>query len=70
MAGMTDDLEIWRAANLVIKHHGEDAWFHASTRADELLDEGELEGAAVWRKILVAIEELQRNKPKGGEASH
>ena len=50
-----DELEISRAANLVIKHHREDAWFHASTRADDLLDEGELEGAAVWRKILAAI---------------
>ena len=67
---MAEEIEIWRAANLALKHHGEDAWFHASSRADELLDEGELEGAAVWRKILVAIEELGRNKPKDGEASH
>ena len=67
---MTSELEIWRAANLVIKHHGDDAWCHASTRADELLDEGELEGVAVWRKILTAIEELQRETPKDGEAAH
>lgn len=35
---MVDHLDIWRSANLVIKQHGDDAWFQASTRADELLD--------------------------------
>ena len=33
---MGDDLDIWRAANLVIKQHGDDASFHASIRADKL----------------------------------
>ena len=67
---MIDELDIWRAAQVVIKHYGDDAWFHASSRADELLDEGELDGAAVWRRILAAIEELQRTEPEEGEAKH
>ena len=37
-------------------------------RADELLDAGDLDGAAVWRRIIRAIEELQRKEPREGEA--
>jgi hypothetical protein len=29
-------------------------------RVDQLADEGDLDGAAVWRQILEAIDELQR----------
>ena len=67
VSSVTDELDIWRGAQAVIKKYGEDAWFHASCRADELLEEGDLEGSATWRKILAAIQELQRNEPKDGE---
>jgi hypothetical protein len=36
-------------------------------RADELFDEGDLDGAAVWKRILHAVEELRRVRPKVGE---
>jgi hypothetical protein len=36
-------------------------------RADELLNECDLDGPAVWRRILHAVDELQRVKPKVGE---
>jgi len=61
------DPDIWRAAQLIIKRHGEDAAIAAAQRADELLNEGDHEGAAVWRRILRAVEELQRVKPQVGE---
>jgi hypothetical protein len=60
------DPDIWRAA-LMIKRHGEDAPIEAAQRADELFDQGDLDGAAVWRRILHAVEELQRTKPRVGE---
>ena len=53
---MIPDLDIWRAAQLMVKQYGEDAPIQAGVRADELLAEGDLDGAATWR----AIEELQR----------
>jgi hypothetical protein len=31
-------------------------------RADALLDEGDIEGSAVWRAIVRAIKELQRER--------
>ncbi len=58
------DLGIYRAANVLVKHHGEDAPIHAAMRADELLEAGDLDGYAVWKRILRAVEELQGTEPK------
>ncbi len=39
-------------------------------RADEFLDQGNLDGKQVWMRIMQAIEELQRERPGDGEAMH
>ena len=59
---MTDDLDIYRAAKLVIDQHGDDAALYASGRADVLLEDGDIEGATIWRRITAAVEELQRQR--------
>ncbi len=38
--------------------------------ADAMLDKGDLEGAAVWRRILRAVEELQGAEPGLGGKVH
>ena len=38
--------------------HGDEAPIHAAMRADELLDAGDMGGAATWRRIIEAMEEL------------
>ena len=63
---MIPNLEIYRAAKLLVDQHGQDAPIRAAERADELLETGDFEGAAIWRSILEAIEEMQRG-PKPGE---
>ncbi len=60
---MTSDLDIYRSAQALIKQHGEDAPIEAATRADAMLDKGDLDGAATWQRILRAVEELQRVEP-------
>ena len=67
---MIPDLDIYRSANVLVKQHGEDAPIHAAMRADAMLEKGDLEGAATWRRILRAVEELQGTAPKPGEAVH
>ncbi len=67
---MIPDLDIYRSANALVKQHGQDAPIHAAMRADELLDKGDLDGYAVWKRILRAVEELQGTAPKPGEAVH
>ena len=56
---MTSELDIYRAANLVIKHHGADAIIEAARMVDRMLDLGDLDGRDVWRRIRRAIELLQ-----------
>jgi hypothetical protein len=57
------DLDIYRSANLLVKRHGEDAPIHAAMRADAMLEAGDLDGYAVWRRVLRAVEELQEVEP-------
>ena len=58
-SAMISDLDIWRAANLLIRQHGENAEIIAAHRADELLERGDLDGEVVWLRIKRAVGELQ-----------
>ncbi len=64
------NLDIYRSANLLVQHHGEDAPIKAAMRADATLEAGDLDGYAVWKRILRLIEALQGTVPKSGEAVH
>ena len=57
------DLDIWRAANLLIEQHGPRAIVEATKREIELLQSGEQQGAAMWRRIISAINKLMSEKP-------
>lgn len=50
--------------------HGEEAARHAATRADALLEPGDMEGRRVWLSILGAIDKLQRTRRRRDEATH
>ena len=63
-------LDIYRSANALVKRYGQDAPIHAAMRADAMLDKGDLDGYAAWRRILRAVEDLQGSEPKPGEAVH
>ena len=63
------DLDIWRAANLLIERHGgRDAAIIAAQRADECLASGDVDGQAIWKDIVESILELLRSEPRDGEA--
>ncbi len=67
---MISDLDIYRAAGVIIKRYGKDAQIHSTKRASAMLDKGDLDSYAIWRRMLRAVEELQRTAPKLGEAVH
>ncbi len=52
---MVSDLDIYRSAQALVTHHGEDAPIHAAMRADAMLEAGDLDGYAVWKRILRAV---------------
>ncbi len=49
---MIPGLDIYRTAQLLVKQHGEDAPIHAAMRADAMLEAGDLDGYAVWKRVL------------------
>jgi hypothetical protein len=62
---MLPDLDIWRAANLLIRRHGAnaDAELEAAKRADLMLDRGNDERRILWARIRRAVEALQAPHP-------
>jgi hypothetical protein len=56
---MIPDIDIWRAATLLIKQHGQNAEIAAARRVDELAEQEDQEGRAVWLRIKRAIVELK-----------
>jgi hypothetical protein len=56
---MVPDKDIWRAANRLMREHGDGAEVVAARRADEMLDRGDHDGQRVWMRIRRAISELQ-----------
>jgi hypothetical protein len=59
------EIDIWRVANLMIKRYAEATKENADRRADELETEGDHAGAAIWRRVTVAIEQLTNTNPSG-----
>ena len=64
---MIPDLDIFRSAQVLVKQHGQDAPIHAAMRADAMLEKGDLEGQVVWKRIVRAVEEIQRTDRPSGE---
>jgi hypothetical protein len=52
------EIDIWRVAVLMVNRYADDAEANADRRADELETEGNHVGAAIWRRVTVAIEWL------------
>ena len=62
---MMPEVDIWRAASLMLKRYGEKALEESAARADKLFAEQDHDGAAVWRRIIDAVGQLAKMKPSG-----
>ena len=67
---MPFNLDIFRSASVLIREHGSNAALEAAQRADAMLECGDMGGAGVWKRVLRAVEEIQRAHPTPGEATH
>lgn len=67
---MADQIDIYRSANLLIREHGSNAAIQAAMRADDMLTSGDVDGALTWKRIVVAIDELQRQQRRHEERLH
>jgi hypothetical protein len=59
------EIDIWRAATLLLKRYGDKALEQSATRSDELAAEGDHDGADTWRRITAAVEQLANTTPPG-----
>jgi hypothetical protein len=59
------EIDIWRAANLMVKRYGDKALEESSTRVDELTAAGDHDGTDTWRRISAAVAQLANNTPPG-----
>jgi hypothetical protein len=59
------EIDIWRAAQLMIKRYGDTAVEESATRANELALAGDNAGAETWRRIMAAVEQLANKTPPG-----
>jgi len=55
------EIDIWRAANLMLKRYGEKALEESAARVDELAADGEV----TWRRITDAVGQLANTTPPG-----
>lgn len=62
---MTSDLDVYATAKLLLKRHGDAAWFEAAQKADAMLEAGNMEEAERWKRVLAAVRELQKMEPGG-----
>ena len=67
---MISEIEIYRAASSLIKNHGDDAVFEAARKADAMIEKGDPDGLAVWKRILTAVKELQSTERPAGNKVH
>jgi hypothetical protein len=62
---MIPEIDIWRVANLMLKRYGDEADIESAIRAEELFEEGDHNGAVVWRRVIDAIAQLLNTTPPG-----
>jgi hypothetical protein len=59
------EIDIWRAATLMLKRYRDKALEQSITRANELAADGDHAGADTWRRITTAVEQLANITPPG-----
>ena len=62
---MIPEIDIWRAATLMLKRYGDKAVEQSDRRVDELTAAGDHDGADTWRRIIAAVVQLANTVPPG-----
>jgi hypothetical protein len=65
-----DALDIWRAANQMLRRYNETAAMEAAKRSNAALNVDDQGGYEIWQRIMSAITELQRTKRMLGDGLH
>ena len=64
------EIDVYRSAKLLVDRHGDEAPIHAAMKADTMLERGDMDGRAVWLRIVDAIRDMLRETLRPGEHRH
>jgi hypothetical protein len=59
------EIDIWRAAQLMLKRYGDEALRESAARVDELMAAGDHDGKVTGRRITSAVVQLPNDTPPG-----
>ena len=62
---MIPEIDIWRAATLMLKRYGDKALEQSDRRVDEFTAAGDYNGGDTWHRITAAVEQLTNITPPG-----
>ena len=62
---MITEIDIWRAAQLMLRWYGDMAQEESIRRVDELSAAADFTGVAIWLRIIEAIDQLANITPPG-----
>lgn len=62
-----DGSDVYRRAKRLVEEYGADASAHAARQAELMLEHGDMEAFAVWKRIVRAIREIRKME---GHAEH
>ena len=62
---MMTEIDVWRAAYLMLWWYGETAQEESARRADEFATDGDPAGEACWRRVIDVIGQLVNTTPSG-----
>jgi hypothetical protein len=60
-----NEIDVWRAAYIILNWYGYNALTECTKRAEELDAAGDTANAAVWRRIIEAVRQLANTTPSG-----
>jgi hypothetical protein len=67
---LISETDIYRSAQVLVKRYGQDAEFRAAERCDAMIEAGDPEGLAIWKRNLRAVDELLAQEPQNSRRLH
>lgn len=65
---MLSHQDLYKTASVMIELHGDEAEDFSATRANDFLDQGDIEGSLTWTRIMLIVAEI--NNPENNGALH
>lgn len=67
---ITRDQQVWAMALWVDRVHGSAGWLHIAMEQDRLLEEGALDGVALWRNVQRSWKKIAGSESQAVRASY